>query len=249
MGRTKLYKDITGLRFGSLIAIHYCYTRKGLAYWLYKCDCGKEHIARANTITYEAKKATSPNLPSCGCVELANKTKHGYRKVKDTHPLYRAYRGIMSRCYNLKDPNYIFYGLKGVTICDEWKGNPVAFIEWGLANGWKKGLTIDKDILCQKYNIYPQIYSPKTCMFIDMASNTRYSRGRHRKGIDKRIRIDWNDCKDLYNRFLNHTYPSDNQFHIAMMKEYNVKSTSAISKAIKSYQKYIQSNDLNEHKD
>lgn len=244
------YKNIEGQRFGSLVAIRYHHTsvpsanstkKGGLAFWVYKCDCGKEHIARANTITYETKRSISRGdmeTPSCGCVDKARKLKHGYRKVKDTHPLYRAYRGIMSRCYNENDRNYRFYGARGVTICDEWKGNPVAFIEWGIANGWKRGLTIDKDILCEKLKIHPQVYSPDTCIFISQSKNTAFSHGRTRKGINSRLKLDWDKCKELYEQFLVHKYSSKQRFYIVMAEKYSC-GVSTIAAAIKDYREYI----------
>lgn len=182
-------KDITNQRFGSLTAI--CPSHKGknnAIYWKYQCDCGKEHIARANTVTYEAKK-NRPNIPSCGCVELANKTKHGYRKKDNTHPTYMAYRGIMSRCYNEKDAEYKWYGAKGVTICNEWKNNPKAFIEWSINNGWKKGLHIDKDILCNKLGIHPGIYSPETCQWVTPQVNVSEACSRKNYGKHPNIKL------------------------------------------------------------
>lgn len=260
------YKDITGQRFGSLVAIRYHHSgvnsanpkHKGLAFWVYKCDCGKEHIARANTVTYVAKKALERNdtqSPSCGCVNLARITRHGYRKVttihgyrtqKATHPLYKVYRGIMDRCYNPNAQNYRFYGARGVTICDEWKGNPKAFIEWCLANGWEKGLSVDKDILCERLNIYPQIYSPQTVIFIPQTKNTSFSSGRSRTGINSRLILDWDKCKEIYDLWLDYKnhYSSQNQFHIAMGKKYNC-SIGAVWKAIKAYQKRIDNNEVN----
>ena len=136
------YKDITGQQFGSLTAIclDHIEGKKNTAYWKYKCICGKEVVLRANSITYFSKKykKTKPQFPSCGCKELEQKTKHGFRKANNTHPLYRCYRRLMSRCYDKNCPEYKWYGAKGVTICDEWKNNPKAFCEWGLSHGWKK---------------------------------------------------------------------------------------------------------------
>ena len=32
-------------------------------------------------------------------------------------------------------------------------------------------LVLDKDIICEKENISPKIYSPKTCMWVTVAEN------------------------------------------------------------------------------
>ena len=81
----------------------------------------------------------------------------------------------MGRCYLENNGNYKMYGAKGVFVCDEWKGNPGAFITWALANGYKKGLCIDKDIICDSLSISPKVYSPKTCQFITRSENSKYA--------------------------------------------------------------------------
>lgn len=77
------------------------------------------------------------------------------------------------RCHVTTDPAYAHYGGKGVTVCDEWRNDRVAFIEWGIANGWKPGLQLDKDILCRELNITPTTYGPNTCKFVTRHENCR----------------------------------------------------------------------------
>ena len=48
--------DLTGQRFGSLVAIAPKYKEADMWYWEFKCDCGNTHIARGNTIKHQAKK-------------------------------------------------------------------------------------------------------------------------------------------------------------------------------------------------
>ena len=194
-------KDLTGQTFGSLTALKV--SRKGAdgtAYWEFKCRCGKTHIARGNVITHQAKK-NDPDIPSCGCVELSRKTKHGYRKVKETHTAYRAYRGIMSRCYNSNDTGFHWYGAVGVTICQEWKDNPEAFVEWSLANGWKKGLHIDKDILCEQLGISPHIYSPSTCQWVTPKVNVGFATNRDNYGKHPNVKLSHEEVAEILNLF------------------------------------------------
>ena len=194
-------KDLTGIRFGSLVAI--CPDHKGQngsLYWRFQCDCGNTHIARGNVVNYEAKK-NDPKLPSCGCVELSRKTKHGFRKVNNTHRAYAAYVSMMGRCYTPSHIEYKHYGAIGTTVCDEWKNNPEAFVQWSVDNGWKKGLVVDKDILCDQLNIHPEIYSPQTCQWIEPKENTSYSTSRHRFGRNRNIKLSEGDVQkiiDLY---------------------------------------------------
>ena len=191
-------KDITGNRYGSLVASRFSHVKNRMAYWEYQCDCGQLHIARSNTVAHQAKKfAADPQLPSCGCVELARKTRHGYRKAKDTHPAYRAYRGMMSRCYDPNTSSYQWYGAKGVTVCDEWKDNPKAFVDWAIANGWQPGLHIDKDLLCDAQGIHPHIYSPKTCQWVTAKVNVGYATNRDNFGEHPNVRLSHDQVAEL----------------------------------------------------
>lgn len=69
-------KDLTGKRFGHLVAVEMlektdprcrrsgtCHSRQ----WLCKCDCGKEYIGFAN-------KLTNGNTKSCGCLKHEKRT-------------------------------------------------------------------------------------------------------------------------------------------------------------------------------
>ena len=221
--------DITGQVFGSLTAMKLDHVSNRMAYWEYQCKCGNTHIARANTIKYETNKKNDPELPSCGCVELARKTKHGYRKAKDTHPAYRAYRGMMSRCYDTNNSGYKWYGAIGVTVCDEWKDNPEAFVKWSIENDWSKGLHIDKDILCKAKGIYPHIYSPNTCQWVKPQVNVSDATNRTNYGKHPNIRLSQeqvDEIIELYNSNSKITY-------VELAKMYGLKSPSSIARLIK----------------
>lgn len=55
---------------------------------------------------------------------------------------------------------------KDTWVCEEWKlfSN---FLNWCLANGYRKGLQLDKDIV----DIGNKCYSPDTCVFVSNALN------------------------------------------------------------------------------
>lgn len=222
-------KDITGIKFGSLLAIKFEYTNEAnLAFWQYQCNCGKLHIARSNTITYQAKKG-DPEIPSCGCVELARKTIHGFRKAKETHPLYKVYRGIMDRCYNTESTAYKWYGAIGVTICDEWKDNPLKFIEWGITNGWSKDLHIDKDILCKEKGINPKVYSPNTCLWVTVKKNVGFSTNRSNYGKHPNVRLSQETVDEILHKYF--SGEETNQSELA--RQYGLMSSKSISRLIK----------------
>ena len=190
--------DIAQERFGSLVAKEFSHKDTiGNTYWIYICDCNKLHTARANVVKHQTKLKNDPELPSCGCVELARKTKHGYRTTKNTHPLYRVYRGMMGRCYSESNEGAKWYGDIGVTVCDEWKDNPETFIKWGLDNGWKPGLHIDKDILSEQLSIHPHIYSPQTCQFVSAKINVGFATNRDNYGKHPNVKLSHDDVEAI----------------------------------------------------
>lgn len=147
-----------------------CGENKAMA--IYRCKCGVE----IETCMYNVKGGSKR---SCGCLRkhviLPNTQNitHGLSK----HPLYLVWKGIKNRCYYKDSNRYYCYGALGVTMCDEWVKNPEKFIKWALANGWKKGMNIDKDIIPKKLGIPAKIYSPEMCSVVTPKENS------HAKGV------------------------------------------------------------------
>lgn len=52
--------DLTGKRFGSLVALNKEQSQNGHTYWKFKCDCGKEKIIQTNHVT-------KGSIKTCGC--------------------------------------------------------------------------------------------------------------------------------------------------------------------------------------
>lgn len=110
MGRNK---NLTGIRFGRLIALKELYRNKNLKYvWLCQCDCGK---------TKEVVDGSLKNgdIKSCGCLHREIITKHKGSHLKE----YRVWADMIQRCTNPNISNYRFYGGKGVSVCDRWKSS------------------------------------------------------------------------------------------------------------------------------
>lgn len=57
--------------------------------------------------------------------------------------MYRVYYMMRHRCMNPKSRVYKYYGGKGITLCPEWQ-TFVPFRDWARANGYRKGLSIDR---------------------------------------------------------------------------------------------------------
>lgn len=59
-------------------------------------------------------------------------SKHGHAKSSRgaCSPEYRCWGGIKSRCLTPTHPEFKNYGAKGVSICDEWRDDFVAFFDY-----------------------------------------------------------------------------------------------------------------------
>jgi hypothetical protein len=108
----------------------------------------------------------------------ANRT-HGMKGATKSHPLYRAWRAMKSRCYNPNIRAFKTYGARGISITPKWKDDPVAFVEWCLAHGWRPGLSINR--IDNDWH-----YEPGNIDFISKPDNTRHKvrHERRRKRTD-----------------------------------------------------------------
>ena len=117
MGRRVI--DITGRRFGRLVALELCLERNGDGgtLWHCHCDCDAECVVRGDRLRRGGSK-------SCGCYrrERGKKqfTKHGLSQTR----AYRIWRGMLTRCLNPRHRSYPDYGGRDdvpVTVCERWR--------------------------------------------------------------------------------------------------------------------------------
>jgi hypothetical protein len=135
--RKSRVEDISGKRFGRLVAIRYAGKSKGnQTLWECKCDCGNISIVHQQDLT-------TGHTKSCGCysresIIQRNKT-HGDTKTR----IYRIWSDMLFRCSSVKHDSYYLYGGKGISVCDEWKDYN-NFKKWALENGYSDNLSIDR---------------------------------------------------------------------------------------------------------
>lgn len=161
-------KNLIGIKFNRLTVIDKAERPKNYkdrhSFWLCECECG-------NSITISRNRLVTGHTKSCGCLKLehaeymgSKNKKHGLR----TSRIYEVWKNMSRRCNNPEDSAYVYYGERGISICDEWSGEIglLNFYNWALANGYRDDLTIDR--INSNGN-----YEPSNCRWTDMGTQNR----------------------------------------------------------------------------
>lgn len=184
----KRAKDMRiGSRFGHLVVIGK--SRKKLyshgTCWLCRCDCGKRIVCWGTRLR-------NGNHKHCGCKTFGNLSKARKTHGLSYSPVYRVWKGMLSRCYYAKSDSYADYGGRGITVCREWRNHPEKFVAWSESHGYRKGLSIDR--IDNDGN-----YSPSNCRWITKIWQGRNQRSNHVltwKGKSKTI-AEWADITGI----------------------------------------------------
>lgn len=163
------FKDLTGQRFGRLVAIRRIEPAQGATrrrtMWLCQCDCGQQ--------CEKCGWQLGRRIRSCGCLQqesriTANAT-HGHssrRRGNKQTTTYTIWLNMLKRCANPRDTHYDRYGGRGITVCDRWRQSFEAFIaDMGER---PDGLTLER-----KEN--DGDYEPGNCRWATRAEQSRNS--------------------------------------------------------------------------
>jgi hypothetical protein len=131
-GRTN---ELTGKKFGRLLAIERRgHNKHGVILWLWRCDCGKE-------IERPFEPIRQGRVVSCGCYhrEMARTNAiHGQWQQRT----YRAWLAMKGRVKGKDEVCRKNYLERGITVCEEWKNDFMAF--WRDMGDCPPGLSLDR---------------------------------------------------------------------------------------------------------
>lgn len=129
---------------------------------IYECPLCNKHF---QTRTPDVKSGKSTKCLDCR-KKIPTKTIHKMCRT----PLYYVWCNIIDRTENKNNSkNYPYYGAKEISMCQEWRHNFLAFYEWALNSGYKKGLSIDR--INSDGN-----YEPSNCRWATQSIQSRNTR-------------------------------------------------------------------------
>lgn len=160
--------DITGQRFGRLVALYPVRVEKNVGYlWLCKCDCG-------NDVLEPVKRLRTGNTNSCGCLrndKIAEVNKKHGKSHKSR--LYNVWNGMRQRCKDENHKSYMNYGGRGIQVCEEWEKFE-KFEEWAISSGYNENAAYGECTL-DRIDVNGD-YEPSNCRWVSLkiqANNKR----------------------------------------------------------------------------
>lgn len=161
--------DLTGFRFGRLLArVRSQKAAKGVR-WSCLCDCGTVCDVAAN-------KLRSGHTQSCGCLQRERSSQANFLHGESTYPNggratkeYNTWGLMKKRCLLETSPDFYLYGGRGIRVCPRWESSFAAFIQ-DMGPAPTRRHSIDR--------IDPDgDYSPENCRWADSKTQRRNQRG------------------------------------------------------------------------
>lgn len=159
--------DMSGRRIGRLVVIAPAQrTVTGSWAWLCLCDCGNETVVAGNILR---RRVTI----SCGCLRKETSGMRLRKTGQSGSPTHNSWRGMRSRCTNLKNKDY---GGRGIRVCERWANRETGFQNFLADMGPRPiGMTLDR--------INPNAdYTPENCRWADPKTQRENRRPRSTTG-------------------------------------------------------------------
>lgn len=109
--------DLSGTRFGRLVATRTVPSKPGRVTWECICDCGR-------VVRVRAAYLVNGDTKSCGCRQHGNNKTHGGTGTAE----YTCWKSMISRCETPSATGYRNYGGRGISVCSRWRRSFPAFL-------------------------------------------------------------------------------------------------------------------------
>lgn len=128
-------KDITGIKFGKVVALGRSVFIGVKNRWVFECECGNKFSSRKHNVT-------SGETASCGCYAKEQRLKgvktHGLSRTK----FYRVWCSMRRRCNDPNVSEYKNYGGRGIKVCERWLDFNNFYDD--MYSSYKEGLTLER---------------------------------------------------------------------------------------------------------
>ena len=127
--------DLTGKQFSRWNVIGLSHNQDGVLFWDCRCECGTERKVFGGDLKRGVSK-------SCGCLSRDGTSKRAATHRMCSHPAYRSWVNLRSRCNDKANNSYYLYGGRGIKVCERW--NDFNNFWKDMGNTWENGLSIDR---------------------------------------------------------------------------------------------------------
>jgi hypothetical protein len=118
--------DLRGQSFEGWAVVGEPIRKNKRTYWPCRCKCGREKLVESYNLTSGRARMCRPCSAKLAGVLMANGNPKSW--------LYSRWQGIKTRCYNAKQPSYIYYGGLGIGVYEPWRDDFKLFHDWVLCN-------------------------------------------------------------------------------------------------------------------